>query len=481
MKNIIPMFNRYAPANKDLISKALTSATGVGEALIPENLETMITDTIQRMSPELSMVETKQIAGKVHEFDRITSRPARGGAMGEGATTPVTQSATARATVDLKIVRRKGAVTNFLTDTSRKFIDAAAFEMENHLQAHVLDLIYYLLYGNINSWTLQAAAIAQPHYEFSGLDYFIATNRTNEALGGTVPTSLAFLDTMIDTSNRKGGARHRRAFGMSPEMLSKVSQLLTNVRLNQGLSAGGLSQVEIGGGWRLNAYRDIPIIETTATRPIEIMNATVTYAVVDTGIGSLSNDTYYVRIAPVTYEGEQEAEAEQAVVAGLGTATQQIRISLDRHHQTGGVNSVLAYKVYAGTVSGATTLVKVFSAFTYDALGAPTDDNLVGTNYGYINSLTPGNDVPTAMQADVPLQNTGGIRPEIVYLWDLDPIQGLGKVPYTNQGGDQYEGLVTTKQLAETDDFIQFLIKSYPALADSFEATCFWHRGLRTA
>ena len=479
---VIKQFNQFAQQNKSLIQKALTSATGVGEALIPENLEQVITDTIIRMSPELALIEAKKISGKTHEFDRLTAKPSRGGAMGENATTPTTQSAVERASVTLKVVRRKGVVTNFLSDTSNEFIDAAAFEMENHLQAHVLDLIYYLLYGNEHIKSIYNASFGQgASYEFSGLDKFISTNRTNEVLGGVVPTSLKFLDDLIDQSNVKGGVRHRRLFGMSTQMLSFVSRLLTNVRLNQGLN-NGITQVDIAGGWRLNAYRDIPIIETTAVKPKEKMNATVTLAAEDTGVGSLSDDTYYVRLAPITYEGEQEAEDEQSIALSAGTATQRIRISLNRHHQDAqGNNSALAYKVYVGTVSGSLTLNTIISAFKYDSAGTPTDSMLVSTDYGYISSTTPGTDVPTHMQSDVPLQATGGIRPEIVYLWDLDPIQGLGKVPYTNSNGDQFNGLVTTKQLAEVDDYIQFLIKSYPALCDSWEATSCWHRGLRIA
>ena len=481
--NIIRQFNQFAQNNQSLIQKALTSATGSGEALIPENLEQVITDTIIRMSPELALIESKKISGKVHEFDRLTAKPSRGSAMGENAVTPTTQSQTERTSVTLKVIRRKGAVTNFLKDTSEGFIDAAAFEMENHLQAHVLDLIYYLLYGNANIKSIYNSSFGQgASYEFSGLDKFIATNRTNESLGGAVPTGLDFLDDMIDASNRKGGARHRRVFGMSPEMLSFVSRLLTNVRLNQGIMGNGITQVDVAGGWRLNAYRDIPIIETTATRPIEKMNATVTLAAEDTGVGSLSDGTYYVRLAPITYEGEQEAEDEQNITLSGGTATQRIRISLNRHHQdAAGNNIALAYKVYVGTASGACTLNSIISAFKYDSAGTPTDSMLVSTDYGYISSTTPDTDVPTHMQSDVPLQATGGVRPETVYLWDLDPIQGLGKVPYTNTAGDQFNGLVTTKQLAEIDDYIQFLIKSYPAVADSFEGTSCWHRGLRIA
>ena len=60
----IKQFNIFAQKNQGLIKKALTSASGVGEALIPEELERTITDTVQRMSPELALVESKQSASK---------------------------------------------------------------------------------------------------------------------------------------------------------------------------------------------------------------------------------------------------------------------------------------------------------------------------------------------------------------------------------------------------------------------------------
>src|SRR5512137_741930 len=148
MNPIVNQFNRYALNNKSIIQKALTTAVGVGQALIPQNLEEQITDTVIRLSPELALVTAKSIEGKTHEFNRLTQRPAPGGAMGENATTPSTNSKTARDNVDLKVIRREGKVTNFLNDTSRKYIDAASYEMQNHLQAHVLDLIAYMLYGN---------------------------------------------------------------------------------------------------------------------------------------------------------------------------------------------------------------------------------------------------------------------------------------------------------------------------------------------
>ena len=446
------------------------------------------------------MVTGKKIAGKLHEFNRVTERPQRGGAQGESSTSPVTNSKSVRDSVTLKVVKRKGQVTYFLADTSEEFIDVAAFEMEQHLQAHVLDLIYYILYGNAQSevyiaGTRTAITATKTGVEFDGLDRMIATNRTNLSSRSAVPSSLSFLDDMIDASNRKGGARHVRAFGMSPEMLSKVSRLLTNVRLNQDYGSG-LTQIDINGGWRLNAYRNIPIIETTATRPIETLYPTVTLARQASPVGTMTQNYYYtVYVAPVTYEGEQLAQACVAQVQTTG-ATDSLKITLSAAHQNAaGVMNALSYRIYlGGTASNALLaasscpLVKVVSAFTYDASNSMNDPAVAANAAGiagYDFVLTaPTYDaysVTAAMSADYPYVAVGGISPESIYLWDTDPIQGLGKVPYANTAGDQFNGMVTTKRLAEIEDYIWFLVKSYCALTPSFEATSYLVRGLRTA
>lgn len=123
--DLVSMYNKFSAGdNESLIRKAITSATNVGEALIPQSLEKEITNTIIRLSPELALVQMKKIAGKYHEFNRLITLPSANSAMGENATTPTTQSATQRTGVYLKVIRRKGAVTNFLQDTSGKKVAA---------------------------------------------------------------------------------------------------------------------------------------------------------------------------------------------------------------------------------------------------------------------------------------------------------------------------------------------------------------------
>lgn len=481
MSDLIRQFNRFAGENKSLIAKALTSASGSGEALIPQHLEQIITNAVPRLSPCLAMVTPKFDNQKYHEFNRLTALPAAGGAMGESAVTPTTQPTFARTGVYMKVIRRKGATTDFLQDASKKYIDAAATNIEASMLQHVYDLENYVLYGN-------AGANA---YEFSGLDTFITTNRTNKAVGGVALTSLATLDDLIDTNMEYQGISHRKALVMSPQMLSKVSQLLTNVRLNQGLT-GSLSQVDIPGGWRLNAYRDVPIIVSSSCRPKTAMG-TVTHSSATSGGTITDGLVRYIRVSAVTYQGEQLASAEVTCTAGSSANTNTMALAFTA------ISGAYRYKVYVGTSSGTLYLRHVVPAMAYDANGTPaasttytvqaSTSTVTSNASGAVETITfladpntAGSMVPTALQSDVPLTGTiGSAVPEYVFLWDLDEYQGIGRLPYTNEGGSRFNGLVTIEDLAKTDDYLPYLIKSYCALADSFEATCAVIRGLKVA
>jgi len=453
----IKMFG--TPDGKRLLQKALTSSSPGGGPLIAEHLELVITNTLVRLVPELAVPEYKYDPQKTHSFNRITTLPAPGSAMGEASITAVKQSVITRTTTDLKIAKRKGSITGFLQAASKKDYDAVEVEIENHLQSFANDLAVYMLYGNADA----------DAYTFDGLDKFIATNRTNEVVGGVVPTNFTALNDMIDASNRKKGHAHRRAFIMSPELLTKFSELYTQVRDNRSAIREGSTVIEINGGWRLQTYRDIPVLESTQTRPLAQMGAVV-YS--DAGAGAtIADDQRFFQVAPVTWDGEQLASAEVN-----GTSVNADSITLTWAAYTG----AMFYKIYASDTTGAETLVDIISAFTYDGNGTVTAS--VTSVTWTAEPLTPdANSVPVHMQADLPLNSTGGIAPEIVVLWDLDPHQGLGKIAYTNDDGNRLDGIATIIPLAKIEDTDDFLIKSYLAMIDSFEATSGMHRGLRVA
>jgi len=64
--DIIQQFNSQRGAYKNLISKALSSASGSGGALIPEHLEQVITNAIPRLSPALALVSAEYDPQKVY-------------------------------------------------------------------------------------------------------------------------------------------------------------------------------------------------------------------------------------------------------------------------------------------------------------------------------------------------------------------------------------------------------------------------------
>lgn len=453
-------YNRLfqSPAGKELIRKAFTTGSTSGGPLIREYLDIEITNEIVRLVPELALPETKYGAQKTHEFNRITALPDAGSAMGENSTTPTRQSSMERATVDLKIMKRKGSVTGFLQAAAADDYDAQEVELENHLQAFGNDMATYMLYGN-------AGADA---YTFSGLDRFIASKRSNETWGGTVPTDMSDLDSMIDYSNRKKGIKHRRCFIMSPEMLTKLSSLWTTVRDTRPAQRAGTDGLMVDGAYRLQTYRNIPILESSQTRPQGQMGAVV-YS--EVGGGALTDDERFFQVAPVTWDGEQIASDEVSDTSSSATS-----ITLTWTAYTG----ALYYKIYAADTSGQEKLVKIISAFTYDANG--TISAAVTSTTWTTEPLTADTTtVPTAMQDDRPLDYNSSVPMETIFLWDLHPHQGLGKLAYTNNDGNRINGLATIIPLAKTEDRDDFLIKSYVALIDSFEATSGMHRGLRVA
>jgi len=473
----LKQFNDLIKNNQVNLEKALSTANA--SALIPEYLDKVVTNILQRLTPEFSLFVLKKIASNVYNFNRMTALPAIGGAMAETGTTPTSQSTYARDTVTLKEVRRIGEVTDFLADSSEDVIDAVAEEIQNNLLAHCHDIAHYLIWGNA------PANI----YEYSGLDFYIGEltttnhyNRKINVLNGVTPTSIKDLDDMIDYSNRKGGNQHARVLMMSPELASLYSRLITNIRDNREAKGQGMQQITINGGWRLWAYRDIPIIETSALTPIRTMT-TVTPTVAGSGSGLGGAATIYVRVAEVTKDGEQLACAE--ISQALGTAD---TLTLTWAAPTN--SDVYEYRIYMSTTSGNTTLKKIIPGklYTAGAVSGNVTTVTFSTNPATADPTVSApasfagitGTVPTHMRDDLPyVQATDHGVPETVILWNLSDTQGLGQMVYVNTKGSQFNGLVTSEALAKTDFFTRFGLRSTLALVDKYEATSYMVRGIR--
>jgi len=84
-----------------------------------------------------------------------------------------------------------------------------------------------------------------------------AVDATGNATGGaTVSLALSHLDSAITISNKRGAKRNRRIFLMSEERVDEVAQLLQSQQ--RFISTG--NTVEFDGGFRVLAYRRIPIV-----------------------------------------------------------------------------------------------------------------------------------------------------------------------------------------------------------------------------
>ena len=83
----LKQFNDHIQNNWSLIEKALSTSNA--SALIPEALDREITNILQRLSPEISLLNLKKIASNVWSFNKYTALPSIGGAMGETGSTPV--------------------------------------------------------------------------------------------------------------------------------------------------------------------------------------------------------------------------------------------------------------------------------------------------------------------------------------------------------------------------------------------------------
>lgn len=448
------------------LMKALTVEPSTGSAISDIAISDALTNTVIALSPEIALLELEGSKSYTYYYDVVSSLGNPTGAIGGGATTPSRQSSYSRNSVTMKSIRNKGAVADFLRDVSEQRIDAVAVEMENQLLAQTWDVNYNVIYGNNTA----------NGYEMNGWETMIpAANRTNYFSSGApiVPTDLTILNDMIAYSDRKGGNRHRKTFVCSPEMNQRLGFLLTNTRIQYGIP-GTLETVEINGGHRLTAYQGIPILPSTflGGQGAGTMGS-ISLASGGTTGGSFNDGTYYAAVTYVSKYGESMGSAIGTVTLSGGTATQKITISFTD------VPEAYSYIVYAGTVNayGSLTRKKKVTAFTYGVSG-----DITGRISSIsLTSLTADTSVSTSSAQTVPNPVTTSGRTynsEMIMLIDLDPVQGMGKMVYANDG-NRMNGLITIEPLAKTDANLPFLITTNAAIVPAFPDTSLIAYGLR--
>ena len=400
------------------IQKALDSTTGA--ALIPESLAPVVVEYAKKLNPLMGILRWNKAAGKTHEFARRTALPSAG-PEGEGAITASSRSSYTRDSVQLKIVRTRGGVTGFESAATASFADALQTELNGAVESQAYSIEQQMLWGN-----------SEDPYQIDGLDALVAANLID--VNGTI--QLSDLDEMIDLVRDSGAKRDPLLLIMSNKMLSKVSSLYVSQFSLQ------LPSTDVRGGYRLSAYRDVPILESSFLRPAATMGSVSLQA--GSG-GSLAAGTYYVRVSAVTQDGETVACASNSVaVSASGKITVDWTSSV--------VEGALLYKIYATEANGdagTETLQLVVPGRSYDGDGTPGAD----ATSAIVDEYVSGGNLPL---------DSGD---ETVYLVDLNPDQGL-EVEYLGSSP------VIIERLARTADSEEFLLKTYFALAGKGEKHC---------
>lgn len=438
----------------DELKKALlTSASGSGEALVPEDLETMLVEYLGREFPLWTFIEKGQADAKTHEYTRRTTLPT---AKFEGELTAqnATSSVYDRVTVQLKVLRTWGGVSGFSQTVSQKFINALSSELVGSVEAMANLIEFSLLYGN-----------DVDTYQYNGVDTFIAEDTTAQkeiASGGSVlnadaVVTLTHLDSMLDAVTQwRGTLNDPLMWIMSPQMISKISGLETKLNRDAPI-------IEYPGGFRMNSYRGVPIYRSSIVKP----NATTTSPTVTAtkaAGGTLAADEYFYAISSVTAEGEQLMGA----IDSETTETTNLKVGLA---WTADANALL-YKIWRGTTTGADDmhLIATIAAKTYDSTGAVS-----GTVAAYVDD---GTVAAGAGIASLEPLTTGE---EQIFLLNLNPDRGLKVIGMLDALGSPIDTFLSYVPLATRSSAFEYLLESFQALQLPYPKLCAVGRRLKLA
>jgi hypothetical protein len=419
----------------DELRRALTTTTGGVENVIPEDLEPTLIEMLLKVSPLLALLPKKRADGKTHEVALRTAIPSAW-VEGELATPNYTSSTYDRKSVQLKITRAAGGVSNFAQASAASFIDLLTQEINGSLEGIASTLEFLNMWGNTGD-----------AYQYDGLDKLISEDGNVIDHDGVV--TLALLDDMLDTIEQyRGVSRDRKIWVMSAQMLSKISGLNTRIGMD-------LDTLEFEDGFRMKAYRQIPIVTAPYVRPLSATTSPTVSAAAGAGTGTLATGTWRYKIASVTVDGEQVAGTADDVAV---TGPDDVDLTW-----TADTNAKL-YKIYRTAVNGADadanySLLATISAKTYDSNGNVTANVASYTDTG---ALTLNTSVHPLAAGD-----------ETIWLIDIDEGRGASMLYLPNaQGNAAGQNWVRYLPLGRTRSSQDYLIETFTALQLPQPETC---------
>lgn len=413
------------------LRKALTTAAGSGEDLLPYDLDPMLHEELLVLQPLTQLLSVLPAGGLTHEYRVRTSHPA---AWFEGEVTPANnkKSGYTRKTVQTKIQRIWGSVAGFAQAATAKFVNALATEVEGSLMG-MADLFEYgALFGTADDIGFTGDA-----YQYSGIlprIFSYAPGNVIDAGGDKI--SLDDLDAAIALIDQWREVKNDpQLFMMSVRMRQVVDGLQTRVQIP-------LTNVELGDGKiRMRAYDDRPIYESNYFKPAATTSSPTVDGAPAAG-GALPDASWTYRIASVTAYGEQVAGTASAADV---TATTNNSVDLTW------TADPLAYEymIFRSQDGGAYQLLDIIPAFTYDS---------AGTVNGSVEAYSDeGAKTPKAIK---PLE----AGEQNILLLDTNPERGAAFVGLVDDMGDAVDQMVRFVELARTGDTYDYFLKSYLAL-----------------
>lgn len=425
----------------------------------PELLAQDLIPTINQIAWQecklFALLPFQKAKSKTHEFNSITSIPS-GDFMGEKAKPESSNVGTQRSSVQLKILKVDGGVTDFGLSTMNEYINALELELNAKLLGMIWRTEYGLLWGN---------AVAD-QYQFSGFDALVNTYRFN--VNNTVSLDLLSQDMKANVED-SGGKNLPKLWLMSSKMHNKIKSLHTQI-----YKTLGAKDMEFAGGFSMPTYDDIPIYTSTFCTADSVSPASIN--IVDSNeAGNLEPEaTYYYRVAAVTFSEKAACESTGHTV---GEGKSAVTISWTPNPDA------RLYKIYrteAGGDPGTEKLEAIIPAKTYDANG-----NITGNVSSYVSKVADAN-----LGTDAPLD----LNDETIFLITRDMKQALEVAWIPNLAIEAKEAVFKNGIIAKPEDMppiyyvrmlgadrdaTSFIITAYLALALKNEKLCAVARKVR--
>lgn len=227
------------------VSKALDTTSGsTGAVLIPELIDPGIREFFEKRTPLWNQIRKVPYNGLYYNYKERTGIPTASFGAELGALPAAQNSTYVERAVALKSVYTRGEVSGQIQVAAQTFIDALGVEIQDHARGMANTLEQKLITGN---------ATSNPN-EFDGILRWVTStlfvDSAGDGTGTAAPLTLSMLEELMDTPTQE-----------TPNLL--IMNAATRRRLWDVLEPMRrfIGETVIDGGFRVNSYNGIPIIE----------------------------------------------------------------------------------------------------------------------------------------------------------------------------------------------------------------------------